>query len=98
MVYICLLNPFDGAELNRKIVTFLAEEAKGYSIENLKKKKSNEEEMHVDKMEIYLHCPNGYGITKLSNTYLEKVLGVTCTSRNWRTIIKLREIANNEGN
>lgn len=38
---------------------------------------------------VFLHCPNGYGRTKLTNSYLEKQLGVTATTRNWRTITKL---------
>lgn len=37
----------------------------------------------------FLHCLNGYGRTKLTNSYLEKQLGVTATTRNWRTINKL---------
>ncbi len=42
---------------------------------------------------IYLHCPNGYGKTKLSNTFLEKKLDVTATSRNLKTVVKLCELA-----
>lgn len=41
---------------------------------------------------VYLHCPNGYGKTKLSNTLLENKLAVTATSRNLKTIVKLCEI------
>ena len=91
---IILLNPFDGAEPNRKLVTFLSKETEGFSIEDIEKKKSSDEEILIGKMEIYLHCPNGYGITKLTNTFMEKILGVTCTTRNWRTILKLKELAN----
>ncbi|MFT4030992.1 MAG: DUF1697 domain-containing protein [Siphonobacter sp.] len=36
--------------------------------------------------EIYLYCPNGYGRTKLTNTFFEKKLKVIATTRNWRTI------------
>jgi uncharacterized protein (DUF1697 family) len=36
--------------------------------------------------EIYLYCPNGFGKTLLSNTFFEKQLKVTATSRNWRTV------------
>jgi len=42
---------------------------------------------------VYLHCPNGYGKTKLSNTFLEKKLEVTATSRNLKTVVKLCELA-----
>ncbi|NRA61432.1 MAG: DUF1697 domain-containing protein [Psychrobium sp.] len=37
----------------------------------------------------YLHCPNGYGKTKLTNVWLEKKLAVTATTRNLKTLIKL---------
>lgn len=43
--------------------------------------------------EIYLHCPTGYGNTKLSNTRLEKVLGVRASTRNWNTVNTLCEMA-----
>lgn len=43
--------------------------------------------------EIYLHCPHGYGRTKLSNTALEKALDLRATTRNWNTVKKLVEIS-----
>jgi uncharacterized protein (DUF1697 family) len=42
--------------------------------------------------EIYLHCPNGYGRTKLSNNALEKALRVRATTRNWNTVNKLHQM------
>ena len=39
--------------------------------------------------EIYLHCPVNYGETKLSNTAIEKILGVGATTRNWKTVTTL---------
>jgi uncharacterized protein (DUF1697 family) len=47
----------------------------------------------ADTQVIYLHCSNGYGKTKLSNTFLEKKLDVTATSRNLKTVVKLCELA-----
>lgn len=38
---------------------------------------------------IYLFCPNGYGNTKLSNTFFEKKLKVQATTRNWKTVLEL---------
>jgi uncharacterized protein (DUF1697 family) len=43
--------------------------------------------------EVYLHCPYGYGKTKLSNAALEKKLSVTGTTRNWNTVTNLAEMA-----
>ncbi len=46
--------------------------------------------------EVHLHCPSGFGRTKLTTTYLERQLGVAATSRNWRTITKLVELSDRE--
>ena len=43
--------------------------------------------------EIYLHCPDGYGKTLLSNTFFEKQLKVAATTRNWKTVNTLYAMA-----
>ena len=42
---------------------------------------------------VYLYCPNGYGQTKLTNTFFENKLKVRATTRNWKTVKKLLELA-----
>lgn len=42
--------------------------------------------------EVHLHCPGGYGETKLNNAYLERRLGVMAITRNWRTVNALAEM------
>ncbi|MBT5708290.1 DUF1697 domain-containing protein [bacterium] len=34
----------------------------------------------------FLYCPNGYGRTKLTNGYFERISGSMATTRNWRTV------------
>jgi uncharacterized protein (DUF1697 family) len=46
----------------------------------------------VQGQEAFLWCPNGAADTKLTNTSLEKRLGVTATARNWNTVRKLAEL------
>ncbi len=41
---------------------------------------------------ILLHCPHGYGKTKLNNNFFERALGVAATTRNWRTVLALQEL------
>jgi uncharacterized protein (DUF1697 family) len=41
----------------------------------------------------YLYCPGGYGKTKLSNTFFEKKTKLIATTRNWKTVLKLLELA-----
>ena len=43
--------------------------------------------------DIYLHCPNGYGQSKLTNGLFEKFLNVRATTRNWNTMNKLLAMA-----
>ena len=47
----------------------------------------------IDEKIIYLHCPGGYGKTKLNNTFFEKKLKLDATTRNWKTLTKLAEIS-----
>ena len=46
----------------------------------------------VDKY-VFLHCPNGYGKTRLTNNFFESKLNVTATTRNWRTLNELIRLA-----
>ncbi len=41
--------------------------------------------------EFYLHLPNGAGRSKLTLDYLERVLGVRGTQRNWKSVLALVE-------
>ena len=51
------------------------------------------DELRVAGDAVYLHCPNGYGRSKLSNAFFEKQLGVPATTRNWKTVTALAELA-----
>lgn len=41
----------------------------------------------------FLYCADGYGLTKLSNSFLEKKLKTSATTRNLNTVLKLCEMA-----
>lgn len=54
--------------------------------------------MKDDKYEIsndmvYIHCPSGFGKTKLTNNLFEQKLKITATTRNFKTVMKLLELA-----
>jgi uncharacterized protein (DUF1697 family) len=51
------------------------------------------EEVVVSGREIYLHCPDGFAHAKLTNTLFERMLKVSATARNWKTVLKLHEMA-----
>ena len=44
------------------------------------------------KQECYVRCTDGYGKSKLTNSFFEKQLSVACTSRNWKTVIALQKL------
>jgi uncharacterized protein (DUF1697 family) len=74
-------------------VTFLAKPAGKDAVSRLAAINAGADRFRVVDKEIYLHCPNGYGETKLSNNVLQKVVGVNATTRNWNTVNKLNEMA-----
>jgi uncharacterized protein (DUF1697 family) len=43
--------------------------------------------------EVYVSCPDGYGRTKITNSWFERQLGVPATTRNWATVNTLVELA-----
>jgi len=42
---------------------------------------------------VYLKLPHGYGRTRLNNAWFERKLGTAATTRNWRTVLALAEMA-----
>ncbi|HEY6797880.1 MAG TPA: DUF1697 domain-containing protein [Kineosporiaceae bacterium] len=42
--------------------------------------------------EVYLHCPDGYGRTKLNNAFLERRLARPGTTRNWKSVVALHDL------
>lgn len=74
-------------------VTFLSEGPDRTALEQLDGIVSGDDEFMIAGKEIYLYCPNGYGRTKLSNTFFEKKLKVAATTRNWNTATALLDMA-----
>jgi uncharacterized protein (DUF1697 family) len=75
-------------------VTFLSEIPSELALSKLPTPASTTDEFRISGLEIYLFCPNGYGRTKLSNTFFERKLNVSATTRNWKTVNALHEMAN----
>ena len=76
---------------------FLAELPDSASVEALDPARSPGDEFAVVGREVYLHCPNGVARSKLTNSYFDSKLSTTSTSRNWRTVGKLLELAAEAG-
>ena len=88
-------NPFTGSgrDPQKLHITFLSEKPSRARVSALDPKHAEPDEFQVVGKRVYLHCPNGYGKTKLGNAYLEKQLGVAGTTRSWKTVTKLAELA-----
>jgi uncharacterized protein (DUF1697 family) len=88
-------NPFlkKGEDVSKLHVVFLADAPSGSVLKALNPDRSPPDAFAVRGREIYLHCPNGYGRSKLTNAYFDAKLGTTSTVRNWRTVTTLLELA-----
>ena len=94
-------NPFlkaKGIDTSRLHVTFLAGAGGKNALETLGAIKAGADQFRLADREVYLHCPGGYGNTKLSNSAIERALSVRATTRNWNTAAKLCEMALVEAN
>ena len=92
-------NPFlgAGAETDKLHVMFLAELPDSAQVDALDPDRSPGDEFAVMGREIYLHCPNGVARSKLTNSYFDSRLSTTSTTRNWRTVQRLLELATGAG-
>jgi uncharacterized protein (DUF1697 family) len=81
-----------GIDIEKLHVTFLSEDPHKVNLEKIKEFQYLPDKYLISGKEIYLSCPNGYGNTKLSNTFFENKLKVTATTRNWRTVNELLRI------
>jgi uncharacterized protein (DUF1697 family) len=88
-------NPFVKRGLDPKTlhVTFLADKPHRERVRGIGDAPRGDDEFTIVGREVFVYCPNGYGRTKINNTFFEKKLGVAATTRNWRTVETLVELA-----
>jgi uncharacterized protein (DUF1697 family) len=82
-----------GIDPARLYVTFLSEVPDLEALNLLRTVKDEHDEFRIAPKKVYLHCPDGYGRTKLSNNFFEKTLKVAATTRNWNTVKALLGMA-----
>jgi uncharacterized protein (DUF1697 family) len=87
-------NPFlrSGADPRTLHVAFLDVAPGAARVKTLDPARSVPDAFTVRGREIYLHCPNGFGRTKLTNAYFDSKLGTTSTVRNWKTVETLLDL------
>jgi uncharacterized protein (DUF1697 family) len=89
-------NPFAarrGIDPRKLLVTFLAADPSAEAREKILGIKIPPEELRLEGREVYVYYPNGVGRSKLSPALIEKTLKTPGTGRNWNTVTKLLEIA-----
>ncbi|HVP68191.1 MAG TPA: DUF1697 domain-containing protein [Anaeromyxobacteraceae bacterium] len=85
-------NPYGPSATKALHVGFLATAPGPGAVARLDPRRSPPDSFAVRWREIYLHCPNGMGRTRLSGAYFESVLEEDVTFRNWRTVLALLEM------
>jgi uncharacterized protein (DUF1697 family) len=87
-------NPFPDAEGDPKGLHygFLDAEPSNPDLKNLEALRAESERFRLVGKVFYLYAPNGVGRSKLAANS-ERLLGVSMTDRNWRTVGKIRDMA-----
>lgn len=83
------LSSFDPPKL---VVYFLSGPADPGRLKGIDSQKYLPDEFRIGEREIFLHCPNGLGRSKLAAALTGIDLGAVATARNWNTVTKLLEI------
>lgn len=82
-----------GVDIAKLHVTFLSGEPQGSLKETIDPDGYLPDEFYIEGPAVFLHCPNGYGNTKLNNNFFEKKLKLQATTRNWRTLLELVKLS-----
>jgi uncharacterized protein (DUF1697 family) len=89
-------NPFakrKEVEPGKLLVTFLPQKLTKDISEQIRNLKPDPAEMYLDGREIYTYFPDGAGRSKLFSGLSGRLLKNQGTARNWNTVLKLLEIA-----
>lgn len=90
------INPFlkeDDADIDKLHLTFLKDVPAPELLIKIKEFQFSPDQFEIIGKEVFVHCPNGYGQTKITNDFFEKKLKVQATTRNWKTVQKLHELS-----
>lgn len=88
--------PFSEEKKEKSYFTLFNETPSEKNIEEVSQLSYPNEEFVISPMCLYFFCATGYGRTKMNVNFVEKKLKVTATTRNFRTLDKLLELATRE--
>lgn len=81
-----------GIDLERLHVMFLSGPLNSAAQKNLAQSTALPERSHCSGQEIYLYLPNGVAHSELMKALLDRLLSVTTTTRNWKTVNQLAQM------
>ncbi len=84
----------DGVPIERLHLTFLAEKPTQQLMQKLGEINLKQDIFYVNDKVVYINCENKYHQSPLTNNNIEKKLNTTATTRNFKTVLKLNELAN----
>jgi uncharacterized protein (DUF1697 family) len=90
-------DPFPGADPSRRFVMFLFAAPGTEIAREIEHVRLGSDESRLIGREIHFHCPDGLSNSKLPGLLSERRLGVTTTTRNWRTVCRLLELSGEHG-
>ncbi len=80
---------------NHLHLTFLSESQHENYLPQIEKSTNQAEDFAIIGKAVYLYCPNGYSNCKWTNTFWERKLKCTATTRNLKTVQQLLQMAQN---
>lgn len=89
-------NPFfksKTADVDRLHLSFLNSVPKNENIEKANSFNATPDKFAIHGKDVFVYCSGRYSDSKLTNQFFEKKLQVTATTRNWKTVLKLSELA-----
>lgn len=92
-------NPFltaENMEVERLHVTFLKELPQNDKLQNIESLNFAPDLFEIRNKKVFIYCSGKYHTSKLTNNFFESKLKVPATTRNWKTVIKLGELANGD--
>jgi uncharacterized protein (DUF1697 family) len=87
------VDPFPAADPSRRMVMFLSAPPGDATAREVAHVKIGPDEARLLGRELHLYCPDGIGNSKLPGLLSERRLGVTATTRNWRTVTRLHDLS-----
>lgn len=89
-------NPFlkeKTVDIDRLHLTFLREVPDLEKVEKLMSLQFKPDRVQIIGKDAFIACSGGYSDSRLTNQLFESKLGVSATTRNWKTVMKLYEMA-----